>query len=251
MKLRNLFLGLLLCASAASAQDVITKTDGSKIDAKVEEITEQAVRYRKASNPTGPVYSIPVASILTITYENGSVDSFNTPATPAPAVTSTPTYPAAVSNNYSQTQDFAQSSAMNDSQLIYLSMTYKGFNAEQLRKKAKTYRIVGWAGGAVFLVAGIAIAEFAWEDNHHGNSEAERWCCRGVGIALGAAWCLGFNLKANSLMKKAKEIEMMSANIIENKIFSIGDKPLIAGINVMNNQMTRTHGVGLSLKLNF
>ena len=59
MKLRNLFLSMLFCATAASAQDVITKTDGSKLEAKVEEITESVVRYRKASNPNGPVYTIP------------------------------------------------------------------------------------------------------------------------------------------------------------------------------------------------
>ncbi len=248
MKLRNFFLGLLLCATAASAQDVITKTDGSRIDARVEEITEQVVKYRKASNPTGPVYSIPLTSIMTITYENGSVDSFNNPTAPATPAAPAQTNSPAESNRYSQMQDMAYTSEMNDAQLLKLNNTV---NPEQLRKKAKTYKTVGWIGGATFLVAGILVAQLAWDDNSHGNTATERGVCIGAFTAVGAAWCLGFNLKANSLIRRANEIEMLSSNIIEDRILNIGNKPLIAGINVMNNQMTHTRGIGVSLKLNF
>lgn len=76
-RIHALILCLLLCVASAFAKDVITKTDGTKLDVKVEEITETVIKYRKASNPTGPVYTIPVSSVSTVQYENGDIDTFN------------------------------------------------------------------------------------------------------------------------------------------------------------------------------
>ncbi len=239
---------MLLCATAASAQDVITKTDGSKIDAKVEEVTDAVIRYRKASNPSGPVYTVPIASVTTIVYENGSVDTFN-----APATTSTTTVSDDALLRYAEAQNItgnSNSTTMNDAQLMRL-MANNPFTPEELRKQAKKYRIIGWAGGAAFLVTGIAISSAIWGGDDSNNYNAQYYGVMSVGVAIGAGWCLGFNLKARSLMKQAHELELRSAAIIEDKILSFGDKSLMAGVNVMGNRMTHTQGVGLSLKLNF
>ena len=239
MKLRNLFLSMLFCATAASAQDVITKTDGSKLEAKVEEITESVVRYRKASNPNGPVYTIPLTSIVTIVYENGSVDNFN-------ATSASQTEPSDDElKRYAEVQNIATASAMNDSQLLKLadpSMT-----AEKLRKKAKLNRIIGWAGG-VFLVAAGIVAYNIMADggNYHFGTQVAI-----AGGVIGVGWCVGLNLRANYLIRRAKDMEMYSSAIIENEMYRFGDKSLTAGVNVMGNRMTRTQGIGLSLSLNF
>lgn len=98
-----LSLAALCCALTAAAQDLIVKTDAAKIEAKVIEITPEAVRYKRFSNPDGPTYVLPVAQIHYIQYANGEKEYYTktipatplTPATPAtPATSATPTVPA-------------------------------------------------------------------------------------------------------------------------------------------------------------
>lgn len=75
-----------------NAQDVITKKNGTGIQAKVLEITTAEVKYKRFDNPSGPLYILPVADILTIRYENGTTDSFNQrPAVAAMAASSVTT----------------------------------------------------------------------------------------------------------------------------------------------------------------
>lgn len=239
MKLRNLFFCLLFCATAAAAQDIITKTDGSKVEAKVEEITDTSVRYRKASNPTGPLYSIPLTSVQTIVYENGSVDNFNMPTTTNHTDDNV--------KREAIPQDVLGASAMNDAQLLRMADTEAPINIKY-RKKAKTLRIIAWTGGAALIIGGIVGYNLLAANGGQYQSGA---IVAAIGCTAGVGWCLGFNLGARKLIREAQEIEMYSASIIENEIFRHKDKSLMAGVNVMGNQMTRTQSIGLSLKLNF
>ena len=102
MKRTILLLLAALCgALTAAAQDLIVRTDASKIEAKVIEITPEAVRYKRFSNPDGPTYVLPVAQIHYIRYANGEKEYYTktipaTPLTPAtPAAPETPAAPAA------------------------------------------------------------------------------------------------------------------------------------------------------------
>lgn len=68
---------LFLCNTLSGvAQDLIVKIDATHIKAKVEEITSDAVRYKRFSNPDGPTYVLPVAEIDYICYANGEIDRF-------------------------------------------------------------------------------------------------------------------------------------------------------------------------------
>jgi hypothetical protein len=83
-------LAMLLAASALG-QDIIIKKNAEEIEAKVVEVTDTHVKYRKFSNQSGPIYNVPKNEVLKIKYENGDTDTFVTranPATSAPAVTS-------------------------------------------------------------------------------------------------------------------------------------------------------------------
>ena len=56
MKKTILLLVAALCGVlTAAAQDLIVKTDATKVEAKVTEITPDAVRYKRFSSPDGPV----------------------------------------------------------------------------------------------------------------------------------------------------------------------------------------------------
>lgn len=102
MKKSTLLLFWALCCgiSAAVAQDLIVRSDSTRIEARVTEVSPETVRYKRFSNPDGPTYVLPVAGIDYIRYANGETDRFRQPAAPAPApavaapVPGTPAAPA-------------------------------------------------------------------------------------------------------------------------------------------------------------
>jgi hypothetical protein len=77
-KLSTLFFLLALCVTAMKGQDMITKKDGSIIKAKITEVNEDNLKYKKADNPDGPSYTIAKDNIFSVTYANGQVEKFTT-----------------------------------------------------------------------------------------------------------------------------------------------------------------------------
>lgn len=72
------FVALLLTATFTYAQDNIVLRNGEEIPAKVLEVSQTDLKYRKFANPEGPVYTAPLRDVLLIKYANGSKDSFGT-----------------------------------------------------------------------------------------------------------------------------------------------------------------------------
>ena len=56
--------------------DIITLKDGSDIQAKVTEIGENEIKYKKFENQSGPAYTMKKVEIFMIRYANGSKDVF-------------------------------------------------------------------------------------------------------------------------------------------------------------------------------
>jgi|GEM_PF-990918 len=67
---------IIIAGYLIKAQDLIVKTDGSIVKAKISEIGEETVKYKKADNPDGPTYTISKSNITSINYENGEVEKF-------------------------------------------------------------------------------------------------------------------------------------------------------------------------------
>ncbi len=63
--------------NTVSAQDIITLKSGEEISAKVTDIEQTVIRYRKFDNQTGPVYTVEKKDVFMIKYENGSKDVFD------------------------------------------------------------------------------------------------------------------------------------------------------------------------------
>jgi hypothetical protein len=77
MKRILFFIGCFITlAGAGYAQDVIVTREAEKISARVIEIDDDNVRYKKSGNPDGPTYSMRLSRVLYIRYANGSVDRF-------------------------------------------------------------------------------------------------------------------------------------------------------------------------------
>jgi len=61
---------------SANAQDLIILRDGNVIESKVTEISPSEIRYKRHNNLDGPTIVIPVTNVLSIRYENGTVEQF-------------------------------------------------------------------------------------------------------------------------------------------------------------------------------
>lgn len=71
-----LFTILLFFTTCIYAQDVLEKKDGSTALVKVVEITSNEVKYKKYSNVDGPIYTMPINEIRSLSYENGEKETF-------------------------------------------------------------------------------------------------------------------------------------------------------------------------------
>lgn len=103
MKRSLLLLLAAICGVfTAAAQDLIVKTDSTKVEAKVIEITPENVRYKRFSNPEGPTYVLPVVEIHYIRYANGETEYYTRSVPAMPLTPATPATPEA-SETMSQT----------------------------------------------------------------------------------------------------------------------------------------------------
>ncbi len=88
MKKIILALLCLLFAQVSLSQDVIVLKNGSKIEAKIVEISSQTVKYKLFTQPDGPLRSLETYEISEIVYEDGQYDKFDV-APPAGVRTAT------------------------------------------------------------------------------------------------------------------------------------------------------------------
>lgn len=65
----------------AFAQDLITKKDGTDIEAKILEVSNTELKYKKLDNMDGPVFTIPTSEVLIVRYSNGTNQVFQSAPT--------------------------------------------------------------------------------------------------------------------------------------------------------------------------
>jgi hypothetical protein len=90
---------LMVLNFKASAQDVIVKKSGEEINAKVEQVSDTEIKYRKADNPSGPVYSVSKSEVFMIKYANGTKDVFSNQTAPVAVPPTTQSKPAFSQND--------------------------------------------------------------------------------------------------------------------------------------------------------
>lgn len=67
---------MVLLPVCMQAQDILSRRDGTTIEAKVLEVTSSEIKYKKHTNLDGPTYTVPVAEVASIVYSNGERESF-------------------------------------------------------------------------------------------------------------------------------------------------------------------------------
>ncbi|MBR2629082.1 MAG: hypothetical protein IKD24_05275 [Alistipes sp.] len=90
--MRRLLLFAILLGSivTTSAQDIIMTVDAEEIVAKVEEVSDNDIRYRRHDQPNGPMRTIATSKVFRIKYANGSVEMFKDKSASTPTTTPAP-----------------------------------------------------------------------------------------------------------------------------------------------------------------
>lgn len=76
MKTKFILLGLLFSVSL-TAQDIIITKDSKRIDAKIEEVSDEQIKYRNQDNLSGPLFVMSTNKIQSVLYQNGDVQIFD------------------------------------------------------------------------------------------------------------------------------------------------------------------------------
>ena len=71
---------LLFFLTALNAQDIIVLRDATEIEAKVIEVTDAQISYKRFDNPDGPMYRKNTSDVLFVKYANGTKEVFNASA---------------------------------------------------------------------------------------------------------------------------------------------------------------------------
>ena len=75
-KLIFLSIALTMCVSVLSAQDIIAFRNGKTVEAKVLEVTQNEIKYKKFHNPDSPLYTIHQSSVQYIKYAYGEIEEY-------------------------------------------------------------------------------------------------------------------------------------------------------------------------------
>ena len=67
---------ILLACLTANAQDIIIKKNSERIDAKILEVSDSEVSYKKTDYIDGPTFIVKTSEISSIIYSNGEVQAF-------------------------------------------------------------------------------------------------------------------------------------------------------------------------------
>lgn len=112
--MKNFFLFLtLFSALTLKAEDIIVLRNGDIVKAIVKEVNVNEIKYNKASNPSGPLYTIEKSTVLSINYENGDKDVFESTVSTPEALPSQPTAQSSASS-----QTFIEAIASEDNSKI-------------------------------------------------------------------------------------------------------------------------------------
>lgn len=220
-------LSLLLCCLAGMAQDVIVCKDGTSLLGKVAEVTEAEVKYRKADNPDGPLYTLKVADLMRINYENGQSDIFARDGQLPSTVLAGPT------------------GDVKDTDLLALYNNKKRIDTP-LSKKLK---LTAFIGGGVLIATGVTLMIIGSENacGFYPDDEPGLLISGTCLAAAGAIWIPTFYLIARHKQKKLNELA--SAPLYRQEIFAKDGKSLSMGVDFLADRMqTRTLGLGMTFK---
>lgn len=217
---------MLLCSISAYAQDVIVKKNGSTVLCRIVEVNSSEVIYKKWTNLKGANYVMERSDVSAINYENGKKDLLSTLDT----------------NQYAPSNQNTGQQQMNDNALLRMD-----YNAQKIPAKVKKLKTIGWTGGAI--LAGLGITFIASPQIIHNDSAYGQYA--GIGcIATGAIWTCSFLNSAKRYQKIANSM-VLNTPIWQDEFKLKEGRTLMAGVDLLKDNMRQSNTIGLALRCNF
>ena len=170
----------------AMAQDVIVLRDGDVIQSKVLEVGEDGVKYKKWSNVDGPTYSMSIANILAINYQNGTKDNFANYSVAKSDVAQS------IDTAGNKVSDSITTAGNNVSEGIDRSVNLE---REKLRQSGEALQTIGGIVVGVCAVGGIVV----------GAVTGVPLIC-GAGVIVGFVVAMPFSIAGGAKIKAARGI---------------------------------------------
>lgn len=173
----------LVQGKAQNTFDTIVKNDKTEIKAKIEEVTETTIKYKKFEMLDGPTYNINLSDVFMVIYKNGTKEYIKAKEAPQPVVqNTTSTAPLATQATAPTTSSQAINTAGGHPQLALVKRAFEfegrrltthsdliaifeKYGYHDLTAKYKESRTTGYIVGGVGLicvVVGIATGTFIY-----------------------------------------------------------------------------------------
>jgi hypothetical protein len=197
LKIQLLAMLMILCitgtlyAQTQRKPDVIVLRDDSKLEVLIQEVEENVVKYKKLTDPEGPLFSVKKSEIASIRYGNGEVETFEAvlevPSYYTPSVPKQAEPPRQAERQHSTvpmkpSQKFAED--VRTASPDHLRTMYTFY-----KTRSKGGMIMGIAGTAVgVLVAGIGTGIVASAVDANGNYKSyqdEQRAIKGAWMMIG------------------------------------------------------------------
>jgi len=216
IKIFPFFVILYFGAAGTFAQDIITLRNGDDIEALVQEIGTDEVKYKKFENSNGPNYTLKKSEIFMIRYVNGSKDVFKD-ETPVPPTNQTNTQGQA-NNQQDPPVDYNTFLQLrrDDSKMAEFLKTNDRYLYEQFYRGASLSSKGGGLLGAGLFLTGLGLVVATIVAN---NTDIENR--NGVIITGSVAFAVGQVLIITSIPLSATggSLKRRAADNYEEKIF--------------------------------
>lgn len=214
-----------LTIGGVSAQDLIVLANGNVIKAKVTKIEGEKISYKYYNNLDGPELVIFTPDVISINYENGTVQSFSVDTPQTPQQTQPTTQPVST----------VPSSNNNDS--------WKQMERQRLLSASKTWESVGDALYWINSLGGLGVGLYLMISEGMYTSGG---ICMGAGWASGFFWMIICDVVSGSLKRQANDY--LAYMPLLQYDFQLENSTLCTSVGAMsfNNAVQSSNGLALS-----
>lgn len=193
-------IGFLFLCLPLAGQDLIILRSGNVLEGKVELIDVNSIQYREKQSPNGPLRVLLKADLLSIKFENGTVEKFDAVPIYNNNASTTPTYNAPVSNvpaPKSQDDEFE-------------SEVHFAYHAGAEQEIGFSSYTIGGKGVGAYFSSKIGLeygsGEYTWSDFSGGgyfeNTYLPRWTFTGgITYRLAKRWLYGYSSAGFGIQK--------------------------------------------------
>lgn len=211
----NIICSILLLTSFSAtlcAQDIVLFKDGTSEKAKIQEITNTEVKYKKFSNLEGPTYTVAKSSISSIQYQNGEQETFTT--------TTAETAPVTIENPDNTVSYFKQQEILR--------------KIDRLETKGRRKRV--WTH--ILIWGGLGSMAIGLTTDYDGA------------MLIGSSAALA-GLFTGNWKKHYEEAEALRATLAYSWDFKAGDCEIAPSINLLSDHKHHERAIGVGLNIKF